>query len=104
MFPSKLVDVTVLICSREISCCLFSVTDFFSFFLLKHKEQLRKVRQSVLFLTKLNFRKNFVYMCLELLKCQVFFISVFVIETFRFPLFFKKLICLLDICLIKTFL
>lgn len=41
-------------------------------------------------------------MCLKLLKCQVFCTSVFVIKLLDF-VFFKKSICLLDVCLIKNF-
>lgn len=77
MFPSKLVDIPAHLTdlSQEINCCLFSVTDFFFFFLsLKHKQQLRKVRQSVLFLT-LNFKKT---------------ICVYVFGTVEMPSFLYK--------------
>lgn len=43
------------------------------------------------------------YMCLKLLKCQVFCTSVFVIKLLDFLCFLKKSICLLDVCLIKNF-
>lgn len=63
-FPITLSILLHLFSSQEITCSLFNVTDFF--FFIKTQGQLRKVRQSVLFLTKLNFRKN---MCTYIWNC-----------------------------------
>lgn len=77
-----------------------------SFFLLKHKKQPRKRGQGVSFLT---FFFCFFFGGVELCTCvwncwNAVFVQCFCNSTFRFSLFFKELICLLDFCLIKTFL
>lgn len=87
MSSNKLVDIAALICSQEISCCLFSVTDLFPFIETQGAVEENETKCSI---SDKIVGKKIVYMCLELLKCQVFCTSVFVIKVLDCLCFLKK--------------
>lgn len=89
MIPNSCFPITVqillhLCSSQEISCSLFNVTDFFFIIIIKTQGTAEESETKCFISNKIKFQKKYVYIYLELLKCQVFCTNVFVMKLLYF--------------------